>query len=110
MCDHNLNGMPSTHPSVPTMPSRITLGPKHRDAQRIAIAAIGAVVRLTDIRHLVRGKGICTGTITKKMDKMKTTIVAIEKPSSIAGRDKGKSRRGEPNTLLVCHCLSLYEK
>lgn len=50
MSNQNMHGTPSTHPSVPTMPSRITLGPKHWDAQRMAIAAIGAVVRLTDMR------------------------------------------------------------
>ena len=73
-------------PSVPTIPSLMTVGLMHCAAQRIAIARIGAVVRLRgrrgskDIRV-----GIETGWMTKTMEKMKATKVAMEYPFVIAG-------------------------
>lgn len=68
-------------PSVPTIPSLISVGPRHCEAHNMAIAMIGAVVRLIGIclgRRRVGGNGMRTGTMTKKMEIMKTTRVAIE--------------------------------
>jgi hypothetical protein len=59
-------------------------GPKHCDAQRTAMAIMGAVVRLTGNRFRPRnGTGTATGCITKIMDSRKSTKVAIEDPETI---------------------------
>jgi len=73
-------------PSVPTIPSLITVGLMHCAAQSIAIARIGAVVRLRCRRGTTEMRvGIETGWITKTMEMMKTTKVVMECPLVIAG-------------------------
>ena len=44
------------------------------------MARIGAVVRFIGIRGMERGMGIVTGRITKNMEMMNTTKVAMEYP------------------------------
>jgi hypothetical protein len=64
----------------------MTVAPMHCEAHKMAIATIGAVLRLIGMCN--RGKpilrrGIETGTITKNMEKMKRTRVAIADPVTI---------------------------
>jgi hypothetical protein len=60
-------------------------GPKHCAAQRIAMAIIGAVVKLNGKCRFRgrKGMGIATGWITKMIERMKSTKVAIADPETI---------------------------
>lgn len=60
----------------------------------MAIARIGALVRFIGMcfgRRRFDGKGIWTGTITKKIERMKTTRVAIEKPSIMLSTESSRT-------------------
>lgn len=64
------------------MPVLICAGPRHCEAHRMAIAIMGAVDKLRGRwfgSPLNLGRGIRTGTMTKKMEMIKNTRVTMEK-------------------------------
>jgi hypothetical protein len=87
-------------PSLPTIPARITLGPMHCAAQRTAMARMGAVVRLIGKwfgRRWDRGRGTRTGTMTKKIEIINTTNVAIAEPSTIEAKPENARSAAREN-------------
>jgi hypothetical protein len=97
-------------PSLPTIPARITLGPRHCAAQRMAMARMGAVVRLMGIwlgSRWDRGRRMRTGTITKKIEIMKTTNVAIAEPLTMEAETQESTRGSTPTENLMLGCYGV---
>jgi hypothetical protein len=87
-------------PSFPTIPARITLGPMHCAAQRTAMVRMGAVVRLIGKwlgSRWDRGRGMRTGTITKKIEIMNTTNVVTAEPSTIEAKPENAKSAATEN-------------